>query len=314
MLQLTVEKEEYTPRDKLLQDRDTYVLTLTATVDNNSYLCSSAFPIEISDYSIIIRRKIKELRSQRSINYHQLEQQIESLAREFRVKKNEGIKVFSKINDKYVIPASSLKGAIRSRIEYKFVPREGKIKSCYRVDDDFFRSQAVNHSRFWGDDILNRRGSCNPERDNNRVCIVCDMFGAPSLASLVSISDAYLKHGESERLTDLGGIEAIKSGAEFETTIVCRNFDYIRLGLIFLGLELYSKSPILLGMYKYKFNRKIGKRQFKEKYAFGLVKFNLIKVYSIKQPNIDINDIISRSKMALEKEFGRDIDWNKGVM
>ncbi len=305
MLRSVVDREEYTPRDTLLSDRDTYVLNLTATVDNNSYLCSSAFPLELPDYNAVIE-KIKKLKSEKSyLN------QIESLVRELTLKKNEKKKVFSQINGRYVIPGSSLKGAIRSRIEYKFVPRDGKIKSCYIIEGDFFVSEAVNHRKFWGDDVVNRRGSCNAERDNN-VCIVCDMFGAPSLASLVSISDAYLENGGSEKLNL--GIEVIKPGSRFTTTIVCRNFDYTRLGLLFLGLELYSKSPILLGMYKYRFNPKIRKPLFNGRYAFGLLRFDLKSAYSLKQPNINIEDLLARSRDALKERLDQYIDWDKGVM
>ncbi|MEM2857116.1 MAG: RAMP superfamily CRISPR-associated protein [Candidatus Nitrosocaldus sp.] len=310
MSQLTIDKEEYTSRNELLKGRDVYILTLEGVVDDNSYLFSSAFPIEIPDYKSF-REKVTALKVSKRVDI----KKIESLVNEFSTIKKKGeLRTHSKINDKYVIPGSSLKGAIRSRIEYKFIPVNNKIKSCYIVEDDFFLQQAVNHRKFWGDDVIRKRGSCNVQSDD-KACIVCDMFGSQYLASLVSISDTYLLSGNSEKLSDLYNIDAIKPQSRFSTTIVCRNFDYTRLGLLFLGLELYSKSPILLGMYKYRFNPKVGKVLFRDKYAFGLVRFNLTDVTSLINNNkLDVKELIEQTKNVLRDKFKEYIDWKKGVI
>ncbi|MEM2698886.1 MAG: RAMP superfamily CRISPR-associated protein [Ignisphaera sp.] len=310
MSQLIIERERYTDRDRLLKDRDVYILMLRGIVDNNSYLFSSAFPIDLPDYKNF-KAKINNMKSQ-NLNFEQISKQIESLVRELSIdNKRKEVKMHSKINDNYVIPGSSIKGAIRSRIEYKFIPVNNKIKSCYRIEGDFFESQAVNHRRFWGDEVIRNRGSCNGE--NNEVCIVCDMFGAPSLASLVSISDAYLSNGGIERLPEFNNIEAIEPRSSFTTTIICRNFDYIRLGLLFLGLELYSNSPILLGMYKYRFNPKLGKL-FRDKYAFGLVRFNLINVTNLNNKQLNARKLLDVTNRELQDKYKGYIDWNKGVI
>ncbi|MCS6767737.1 MAG: RAMP superfamily CRISPR-associated protein, partial [Candidatus Nitrosocaldus sp.] len=144
-----VDRIDYTPRDIQLKDRKTYLLDCELTVMPNSYLLSSAIPIQIEDKSSKIREKIKLLReTARPLDINE----IDSLATELAAfKRSRDVREFSKIGDKYVIPSSSLKGAIRSRIEYKLVQKGGHIKSCYIIEGDFFEYQATNHRKFWSD-------------------------------------------------------------------------------------------------------------------------------------------------------------------
>lgn len=315
MQKIEVERFEYTARDSILSDRDMYILKLSCIVDNDSYLFSSSLPIilEREKMEKVIRSRLEELKS-RNVNERDLLEEVSKLVREISIIKKTGgtTREFSKINERYFIPGSTLKGAIRSRIEYKFKVHNGTIKSCYIVESDFLRNQAVNHIKFWGESVTTSRGRCDATR--GKVCIVCDMFGSPSLASLVYIDDAYMYKGDSMRVNELNGIEAIEPGSIFTTTIICKNFDSLRLGLLLLGLELFSNSPVLVGMYKYRFNVKLG-RLFKERYSFGLIKFKLDEIYSFKErSSIDVNDLIKKCKDTLDDKLNEYIDWERGVI
>lgn len=318
---IEVEKVNYTPRDVFLEDRSIYILKCRLIVKDNSYLFISEAPIKINNIVQIIENGIRNIKSKPSLDLNSIDAMVDQI----KVQKGQNID-FTKLDNKYIIPGSSLKGAIRSRIEYKFKVNNGKIKSCYRVEGDFFQSKASNHIKFWGGDVTRSRGiPCDASRDD-KVCITCDMFGAPSLTSLISIDDAYLEKGSSVRLPQLGNIEVIEPNSKFSTTIICRNFDYTRLGLLFLGMEIFSASPILLGMYKYRFNPVIGKTYFNNRYVFGWIRFELdelieckkekneIKMKRLDKYDNDIKRIVDETKKILEEKFGKDIDWDKGVI
>jgi RAMP superfamily. len=316
-MQVQIDRIEYTPRDRLLPNRNIYILTLECIVPDDSYLITASMPSELPNISDEIKSIVKELDKKSWNNsdefYYQL---LREVGRIENIKKNKERNFFPRINDQYIIPGSTLKGAVRSRIEYKLSPKNNKSLSCYIVEDNFYPQYAVNHIKFWGNDVVISRPKCNITDYSNKVCWVCNIFGSPSLSSLVSFSDAYLVDGGIVKLNDLG-YEAAKPGSKFNLKITCFNFDKIMLGLLFLGLELYSKSPIIIGILKYKYNKKLGSL-YKGKYSFGLLRFELKEIEVIDhrcRRNENVNEIVNECKRELENSnLNQYIDWNRGVI
>jgi len=305
-----IDRIDHTPRDRLLPDRNIYILTFDCIVPDDSYLITASMPSELPNISNEINSIVKELKKSCSNSNEFYDQLWKQVRRIEDIKKNRERNIFPRINDKYIIPGSTLKGAVRSRIEYKLAPKNNKSMSCYIVEDNFYQG-AINHIKFWGNDVVISRPTCNI---NYRVCRVCDMFGSPSLSSLLSFSDAYLVNVSVEKLNDLG-YEAAKPGSRFNLKITSFNFNKIMLGLLFLGLELYSKSPIILGMLKYRYNKKVG-NLYKNKYSIGLLRFELKEIKDHKGNVFDANKIIDECKRELEgsNELNQYIEWNRGVI
>ncbi len=312
-MQIQVNRIEYTPRDKLLPDRRIYILKLRAAIPNDSYLITASIPSQLPDINNDIKQIIKNLREKRFENdemlYRELEKHVERLE---DIKKRRERNLFPKINDKYVIPGSTLKGAIRSRIEYKLAQKDNKSPSCYIIEDNFYPQYAANHRKFWGKDVVISKPPCDIRKDN-KVCIVCDMFGSPSLSSLVSFSDAYMSSGRIEKLNDLG-YEAAAPGSTFDLKITCFNFDEVRLGLLLLGLEIYSNSPIIIGMFKYRYNKKFG-RFYKDK-NIGMLRFELKDMIDHTGKEYNIEETIKKCKVKLEQDnsINQYIRWERGVI
>lgn len=315
-------REKYTRRDKILKDRSIYILTLNAIVPTDSYLITASSTQLPNIYNDVIKI-IKTLKENKAYECEFISRELENNVKKLEKLKDESReeKIFPKINDDYVIPASTLKGAIRSRIEYKLAQKDNKSPSCYIVEENFYPQFAknfypqfaINHIKFWGNDVVISKPSCNISR-NDYVCIVCDIFGCPSLSSLVNFSDAYMINGHIEKLNDLN-YEAASPGSTFEFKVTCFNFDNIRLGLLLLGLEIYNQSPIIIGRFKYQYNKKLGKL-YKNKYSIGLLKFELKKVIDHKGTECNTNEIISKCKMALEsnESLNKYIRWERGVI
>ncbi len=303
IMSIRVFKSEYTDRHTP-RNRLTYLLKLEAKVPENSYLFLASMPSSLASYTEIINH-INKLSKKSKISRDDIESCVKMID-ESKPKKNaDG---FPKIND-YFIPGSSLKGVIRSRIEYKLLNNNGAA-SCYVVNG-FQDGISNTHLKFWGDDIKKQREQCIMP---NNICIVCDMFGNKELASLTHFSDA-IAQGKNvvERLSDIK-IEAIKPNTKFECEILCQHYDYKRLGLLFLGLELFSKSPILIGMYKYKYNKQYGKL-YNNKYMFGLLNFSLKEVKDINNKTYQPDELLNNTKEELEKsDIAPYINWQRGVI
>lgn len=311
-MQVQIVREKYTPRDSLSKDRKDYLLKLDASVPENSYLISAGMPLTLHSREDIMR-EIRSLELDKVANVNELIRDVESKVKRLSIKGRD-INAFPKINGRYFIPGSTIKGAVRSRVEYKLMPKDGKSLSCYIVEEDFNPRFVKNHIQFWGEEVIIGRGRCNFMRDED-VCLVCDMFGSPSLSSLIEFSDAYMIEGDVEVLKDLNSMEAARPNTKFELEIACHNFDYSRLGLLFLGLELYSKSPIIIGMFKYRFNPKLTNNLFRGRYAIGLLRFELKDVRDSSGSALDIDNILKDAKEALESSRWKEyISWDRGVI
>jgi hypothetical protein len=303
-----VVKKPYTPRNEIQEDRFNVKLKLKALVPRNSYLVNCSMPTTIES-DINIYKKLIEI-TDTFLHNGDISRFIRSVSNALKYKtiKTE----FPRYRDTYFIPGSSIKGAVRSRIEYKLKPckGDGKLKSlsCYIAQNPFVDKRfAKNHIKFWGTDVTLQRQECA----GNNVCLVCDLFGNRNLASRVYFSDAKMVKGDVEFLKDLR-VQAAKPLSEFELTVTGFNLNFLDLALLMLGFEIFSGSPILLGMYKYRYLE----NKYKNYFIFGLLKFEIeefLEIITNKLKGLNIDDL---KKIAFEelKKHDKYVDLSKGVI
>jgi len=170
---------------------------------------------------------------------------------------------------KIVIPGSTLKGCVRSRLELLATSKDTKIHFCFRVSDlpkPFPPKKGQHgwrHYEIWKPSVeekrisTNGRESCDTTQGDYNVCATCDLFGAPGLASRVLFENLYATDCELLNLVldHYEKIEAVKPGTIFSGRIVFRNLRPYELGLVFIGLGARSNGSfetILLGKSKYR--------------------------------------------------------------
>jgi len=218
-----------------------------------------------------------------------------------------------------IIPGSSLKGSIRQRIEHLFVFNVAKnfIHSCFinqsrgfiKIDD--YNRRFIN---IYGiDGQIQERGRDQPP---NKVCIVCDLFGAPSLASRISFSDAYpVETIELVEITIEEGakIFCVPPDTDFRFQVNIINHKMEQTGLLLKGMNILQQRPILLGQFKYIKNKVKDESNF-----FGRVQFSLEKVREnsiiqgkVQSKTLDNAKFIREAIGETDKKFQgslRDID------
>lgn len=319
-----------TSRDQLIDERINLMLTFKAKVCRGSYAFTGSFMegLHINDRFIKLLYQVIEEYLKRPYQ----NQGFQKLVSEVDLKLKSLVKMkpshkLSRYDMRVVIPASAVKGAVRSRIEYKLSPKV----SCYSVEQEKLppKNFYERHLKFWGDDVVNPRGSCNFISDG-KVCMVCDLFGAPGLASRIYFSDLEMISGNVIKLQDLN-VEVVAPNSEFKSTINIINCDLVDLGLLFLGLELYSKSPILLCAYKYRYNPHAGGSKYKGQFIFGAFRFQLETfsevltnmLANLLRKRLDVakeyhevsrEDLIKAARLELEHRLGNDVSFDRGVI
>lgn len=310
-IEVRVERKEHTPRDHLISGRFNIILSMKAEVPDNSYLIVGGLVEELEERYGELRRRIDDL-VKRGFNADVIEREIVPLLKQERRREGTG---FLKYEGKAAIPGSSLKGAVRSRVEYKLKPfpfgNTLRSYSCYITQNPWAASPNTNHARFWGDDVVYTRPTCRPPN----VCVVCDLFGAPSLSSRVLFSDAVMERGSTTYLSDLER-EAAEPGSVFNAQILIINADLLDLGLIFSGTEVLTGKNIIIGAFKYRYNPKFGTK-YKGKYI-GLLKFELDSYDILPEGSLPHvkgkEDLINKSREALIERFGDYIDLERGAI
>jgi hypothetical protein len=83
-------------------------------------------------------------------------------------------------------------------------------------------------------------------------------------------------------------------------------------------MELFTSSLILIGAFKYRFNRKIGQERLRNRYFAGLLKFEL---QSFKPLLGDFptgitscSTLVDMARKKLDEKYGNYIDIRKGVL
>lgn len=317
---VSVVRKPFITREKLVDGRFLAKLELSAKVPNDSYLFIWSGEGRSKQYTFI-----KELREKLAkIPLKELERRLPTLIAEWEggVKSKRLIDLIKSppsYGNTYIIPASSIKGAIRSRLEYKLKPIRFNDRllsyACYIVQEE--ANVSTRHKKFWGEDAtLPREGPCDVSRRED-VCIVCDLFGCPSLAGRVSLSDAELTEGGLEELNDLG-IKAFRPNSSFKITCSVFNANWSELGLLFTAMELQSCSPILVGYKKYIFNKQVGEL-YNKRFSFGLLSFSLKHLTlfdaSMKKREEGAQEALKTAFESLKQTaYFKYLDLGKGLM
>jgi len=163
-----------------------------------------------------------------------------------------------------VVPGSSVKGAIRARIELSFTGENGTSASCFiraspPISPPTPGRHGWRHFAIWDPAPREDRGRpCDISRARDvraaQVCVVCDIFGTAGLGSRVFFSDFVLTGGEvADMALDHGErLEVVKPGATFEGEVGFTALDPEELGLLAFGMRLHDSGPILIGRSKYR--------------------------------------------------------------
>jgi len=177
-----------------------------------------------------------------------------------------------------VVPGSSVKGNVRSRLELSFVPRGDTVRAC------FIRSSPPRpvpklgqhgwrHYRIWERALQGHRDacSCTGGWGECEVCILCDLFGTAGLKGLVEFSDFVGADVSIARLDLPTGekVEAAPPGSRFSGEVTFTSLEPVELGLVLFGIGLRSSrvgKPVLLGKLKYRRDLP---------HVFGVVRYEL---------------------------------------
>ncbi|MEM0049614.1 MAG: RAMP superfamily CRISPR-associated protein [Candidatus Bathyarchaeia archaeon] len=160
-----------------------------------------------------------------------------------------------------VIPGSSIKGNIRSRLELSFRPKDGYVRSCFirasrpLIKEPLKGTSGWRHFKIWGKVLFEDRESPCDFTRMGKVCLICDLFGTAGLKSLIDFGD-FVGEGDARDMLEPLSLEyginllAAKPGSKFNGRILFHNLSPSELGLLFIGMKV-GKS-VLLGRLKYR--------------------------------------------------------------
>ncbi len=158
----------------------------------------------------------------------------------------EEIRDLMMIGGKPVIPGSSLKGAVRSRLELSFREYNNLVPSCFSVTGPSENPSFI-HREVYQSSAEDRGSPCDYNRYGT-VCKVCDIFGAPGLASRVYFSNIefYKKEIDLNRK-----IFVIPRGSKSKGEVLFSGLEPYELGLVLIGMG--NERPLLIGAGKYRY-------------------------------------------------------------
>ncbi|MBS7638159.1 hypothetical protein KEJ49_04640, partial [Candidatus Bathyarchaeota archaeon] len=165
-------RRPYTPRSQLIEGRFNAILKLEAEVPPNSYIFTwSGWPKPPSLEQLV--EDIKRMARSGRVHPRELEALYSSYTKPIRIKRPEMERGPPSYDGVKYISGSSIRGALRSRIEYKFAPKIVRglymSRACYIIQGDAGKGRHVD---FWGVDEAHRRERlCSGEE--GEVCIVC---------------------------------------------------------------------------------------------------------------------------------------------
>jgi len=225
----------------------------------------------------------------KAISLESKEEELESLLRKFGsiekaapyVKMELGEELFNLVNNLPVIPASSVKGNIRSRLELYFKPKDGKVRSCFISAGPPLRSplprgsHGWRYTELWRNKIVEDRGFPCDFTKNDRVCLICDLFGAPGLKGLIEFSDLIGSNVKLQLLNLPYGVKVTASppASSYVGHIDFTSLEAHELGLLFIGMGLKDSRrgrPVLLGRFKY--------RKMFGDFVFGRIRYSIEKI------------------------------------
>jgi len=168
------------------------------------------------------------------------------------------------IGDKLIIPGSTVKGNVRSRLELSFIPKDGQIRSClirahnYPLQPPRRGEQGWRHFRIWEHALKFTRDEPCDYTKMQKVCILCDIFGTAGLVGLVHFNDftgPSIHDVISLNLVSIGErLFVAKPESVFSGRIIFRNIKPLELGLLLYGMGIrrgVEGRSVLLGKHKY---------------------------------------------------------------
>ena len=230
----------FTPRHEL-KNRLSGTLTLEARAESYLHIWSGRTHVELDLSGIRPDMPRNEL-------MEALERRAADLAKKAIIEPAELVRYGGEL----IIPGSSLKGAVRARLEL-LGKRAGvcfvmQRRPSYRPR----RGQhGWRHYALWHDAVEPpRRVACGS-------CVICDLFGSPGKCSRVFFGNFKLKGALEDWIDELQldygeRIRAIKLGAVFEGEISFLGLEPEELGLLAFGVRLHEGKPILIGKNKYR--------------------------------------------------------------
>ena len=182
--------------------------------------------------------------------------------------------------DKVVIPGSTIKGLVRSRLELS-IPG-----SCYIVSKPSTSSSEVYKRIFHP--ARKESDKFDPEK-YPEVCPVCNLLGNSGLASRVSFSDFVMTSGEVKYVTVFGAeYEVVTKGSRFSGKVVYKSIkSEDELGMLLYGFGFRqdgSSKTLLLGRFKFSDKRFGRVRFFVKNLNLDAVKRYVSKFQSIYHP------------------------------
>jgi len=165
--------------------------------------------------------------------------------------------LLNKYGDKVVIPGSTIKGLVRSRLELSI------RDACYVVSRRSNSSSRVYKSIF--KPAFKRSDKFDPP-ESIKVCVVCDLLGNSGLASRVSFSDFIMTSGKVDYVKKLRGeYEVVTKGSRFVGKVVYRSIkSEEELGMLLYGFGFRqdgNSRTLLLGRFKFA-DSKFGRVRF----------------------------------------------------
>jgi len=253
---LRVIRKSPTPRDgSVINNRITGLLKLELKVIEpiavhgrlSSIIPSSSLIKFLNRHSI--SRIFKYLRSDGSIRKDWL-MNLESIFPRYYALRGKRIREF------IIIPGSLIKGFARSRLELLAkADNRNNVMSCFILYTWSGHTALPGEKGHIHQQIFPSAKEFRPSCKRSRVCIICDIFGAPGLASRVNFTDLYLSSGDIVISKVCGKkCEVALSNTVFEGWLL---FEYLlpeELGLVLLALGIRSLSEsreVLLGRYRY---------------------------------------------------------------
>ncbi len=214
---------------------------------------------------------------------------------------------FVRYGGKLCIPGSSIKGLIRSRLELLAKPINNSIESCFRVPSPPITTKPPKgvhgwrHVRIWWDaPAQDRRPTCNPLQEGYiELCVVCNIFGAPGVASRVFFSNACCTSDVKtvKKVLDYGEcLELVPPNTVFKGSFSFRGLRLEELGLILIGAgarEDGGFNEVLMGKSKYRLRRLGGKSIELGRVLFSINAFRFRKYLELPK---ELNNIISKCR------------------
>ncbi|MEM0359002.1 MAG: RAMP superfamily CRISPR-associated protein [Candidatus Hadarchaeales archaeon] len=176
---------------------------------------------------------------------------------------------FPSIEGRAVIPGSSVKGNVRARLELSFKEKDGRFRSCFTETGRFQKGPSKDgswrHFKIWESSVKQNRivprkgkgSQCDFVRgEQEKVCLLCDLFGTTGLIGLLEFSDFTLSEGRLSPQQFQYGLKLLiaKVGSVFTGKVRFMNLKPEELGLVLWGMGLRDGRigrEVLMGRLKY---------------------------------------------------------------